>query len=105
MDSRVTTFRKWKEVAEGQNFQCFYCNSDFLSTPQAYASVVQEHFYPQSKGGTKVVLSCQFCNMVKQDREFNTPEEAKEALKKLREEFLQKYEFKELKAKHRGEKQ
>jgi len=101
MWENVNSFKKWKECAEEQGFRCFYCGFDFLSSPQAYASVVQEHFKPRSEGGTKIVLACPLCNIVKDTMTFESPEEARTELARLREEYLKKYEFEELRKKYR----
>ena len=101
----VDSFKKWKELAEDNKFKCTYCGCDLLSNEHIYAFSAVEHFIPRSKGGTQVVISCGFCNKLKRDRVFGSIGEAREELKKLREEYLKKYEFKELRAKYRREKQ
>ena len=97
----INSFEKWKAFAEHYKFRCVYCDLDFLSSPNAYSSADVDHFYPKSLGGKGVVPACRLCNSLKKKRVFKSIEEGRKILKKLREEYLKKYEFEELRKKHR----
>jgi hypothetical protein len=101
MATNINSFKKWKELAKESDFRCIYCGCDLLSNEHIYASAVGEHFIPRSRGGAEVVVSCGLCNKVKRDRKFDSIEEARKELKRLRKEYLEKFEFYKLREQHR----
>jgi len=49
----------------------------------------------------RFVPACRFCNKLKRNKKFDVIEEAIKGIKKLREDYLCKYEFYELKKRNR----
>lgn len=97
----VDSFEKWKEMAAEYDYKCVYCGLDFLESPVNFSIAEVDHFFPASAGGKKVVPACRFCNKLKRNKEFKTIEDAIKGIKQLREEYLRKYEFYELKKQNR----
>jgi len=93
------------QLLEQHDFRCGYCGLDFLKDPHAFKDIEFDHITPRKHGGGEVnnrIPACHFCNSIKHDKIFKNVDEGKDKLKQLREDYLTKWKYYELRKKHRG---
>lgn len=92
------------KLLEQYDFRCGYCGFDFLRDPYAFKDTEFDHIIPRKRGGGEGdnrIPACHFCNSVKRVKIFKNLDKAKAELKKLREEFLVKFHYYQLRKKYR----
>jgi len=87
---RPLSAREKAEAIKAQNNKCLYCGREFGTFLLRYGELVRlyatwDHFVPfsynQNNHSDNAVFACQYCNMFKSNRMFETVEEAQEWLK------------------------
>lgn len=63
--SKNANDRKRARLHKSQNGRCFYCQDTIGILQEAKGFPVLEHYIPQHKGGTQVVLACKRCDKMK----------------------------------------
>jgi 5-methylcytosine-specific restriction endonuclease McrA len=78
-------------IQKRDNYICQYCGKDGLESLDNWHDNTVDHFRPRKYGGTddseNLVTSCGYCNSIKGDQLFGSPEECKAYILKRRAEL------------------
>ncbi len=93
------------KLLEQYDFRCGYCGLDFLRDPYAFKDIEFDHIIPRKHGGGEIdnrIPACHFCNSMKSSNSYQNLEEAKDKLRKLRENYLIRWQYVALRKKFRS---